>query len=449
MRFKFWQKKEIKNQSSVLMDILCGGYSHAEINSFIKFYFEACPVFTATKYIADAISAIPIILEDKKGDFIYEHKVLNLLKNPNPFTDGSLFLKELSAFYVLTGNAYIDITGEKEPIELNIISPNCISIQAASDGYAEIYSRSSNSSNSQFIRQQDKRFIDKRGNEIIHLRDFNPNFSTELTGASSFAGCQLEISQYVLTSIHNNALLNNGARPSGILTYKGNDMSPEQAQGLKQIINEKLSGARNAGSPAFFSGDIQWQQISESMRDMDFPTLKKSVSEAIYSAVKIPLPMISPENMSFANMDASKYLFYDNAVLPIFKRILDFLTRKLLTRYKQTENLKFSFDLSSIEALENRKLESVKTLAEIGILSNNELRTIIGFEAISGGDTIYKPANSLPIGQDIYTEDNRDTPASKSEKAEYIKLMTSIRAINGERLYSDELIKKHLKTFYE
>ena len=40
-------------------------------NEFIDFYLKACPIFTATKMIAQAIGSIDIVLKDKNGDFQY------------------------------------------------------------------------------------------------------------------------------------------------------------------------------------------------------------------------------------------------------------------------------------------------------------------------------------------------------------------------------------------
>lgn len=417
-------------------------------SEFIDFYLKACPIFTATKMIAEAISSIDIVLKDKSGAFIYEHKAVNLLKNPNPFVDGQLFVQELVSSYLLTGNSYINIIGEKEPIELNTINPQDITIyQDSSDGYAGEYNWTSTNSNRIYVRNQQKRFIDIRKNELIHLRSYNPKFSSSnLVGISAFAGCQLEIQQYILASVHNYSLLKNQARPSGLITYKGNnDLSQEQIDGLKDTIKNKLSGSRNAGEPAFLGGDFNWIQLSESTKDMDFPTLKKSVAEACYSAVKIPLPMISPDNMSFANMDASKYLFYDNAVLPILKRLLKFLSVKLLSRYPNAQGLEFYFDESTIEALEARKFENAKILSQIGKFTDNEVRNITGFEAIDGGDIIYRPANLIESGRDTYTEDNRDKPVAKSE---FIKIMKDQKKLDGGKIYTDEYIELKAKEYY-
>jgi HK97 family phage portal protein len=418
-------------------------------NEFINFYLEACPIFTATKMIAEAIGSIDIVLKNKtNGDFIYEHDALKLLKNPNPFVDGQLFMQELASSYLLTGNTYVNIIGEQKPIELNSVNPQDITIISDSkDGYAGEYNWSATAYSRNYVRDFAKRFIDKQRNELIHLRSYNPKFSSSnLIGISAYAGCQLEIQQYILSSIHNYSLLKNQARPSGIITYKGNDdLSQEQVDGLKNTIKSKLSGAKNAGEPAFLGGDFNWIQLSESTKDMDFQNLKKSVAEACYSAVKIPLPMISPDNMSFANMDASKYLFYDNAVLPITKRILKFLTVKLLSRYPNAEGLEFYFDESSIEALESRKYENAKTLSQIGKYTDNEIRSITGFEAIDGGDIIYRPANLIVSGRDNYTEDNRDKPVAKSE---FIKIMKAQQKQDGGKLYNNDYIELKAKEFY-
>lgn len=443
----FFKKKKPEQKSFSLLNYLSGYSSISESNDFIRFYTEACPVFTATKLIADAVSSIDIVLQDKNSDYIYEHEALNLLKNPNPFTDGQLLLKEITSFYILTGNSYLNVIGEKKPIELNCFSPQNILINADSkDGYAGEYVYTSTYAYS-YQRTADKRFIDSRKNELLHLREFNPHFSSSnLVGGSAFLGCQLEIEQYIQASIHNYSLLKNQARPSGIITYKGyGDLSQEQIDGLKDTIKNKLSGARNAGEPAFLGGDFNWMPLSESVKDMDFQTLKKSVAEACYSAVKIPLPMISPDNMSFANMDASKYAFYDNAVLPTLKRILNFLSAKLLTRYPNAQGLKFAFDESSIEALSARKYDIAGTASKLGVLSDNEVRSIIGYEAIASGDSIYKPGNLVVAGQDSFTADNRDQPLGKSE---FVNLLKKEIKLNGERLYNDEYIELKAKQYY-
>jgi len=444
----FSKKKPIEAKSWSLFQSLNGSFSYSNSSlKFSRYYVESCPVFTATKYISDAAAAIPIIIKDTKtGKFILDHPLINLINNPNPFKDGTLFKKECISFYVLTGNCYINILNsfKNEPLELDSIKPSNVNIETSSqDGYPQNYTITTmGNSTLIYSRNEKKLFYGKNDNQIIQLKDFNPDLSsTNLTGLSTFAGCQLEISQYILASIHNNSLLENQARPSGLISYKGKDaLSDEQVNQVKSILNSELSGAANAGKTTFLNGEFNWTQLSQSVKDMDFPALKKSVAENIFNAAKIPLPMVTSGSMTFSNMDSAKYAFYDNAVLPVLKQYLNFMTKHILSKYKGSENLILSYDESEIEALANRKTDNTLKTSQIGILSTNELRTMIGYGALkTGGDDIYQPMNLVPIGTDAYTGYQRDAPAKA--KAIFIKTMQD----GG---YSKEQIKKSVDNYY-
>ena len=438
-----FKKAEKKSHSSVqVANFFSKVFNFRDDSSdFIEYYIKSAPVFIATKYIVDAASAIPIIIKDtKKDEFIYDHPALKLLNNPNPFKDGTLFKKEVIGSYVLTGNCYLNIVGKFDPVELDTISPKCINIEANSkDGYAQTYTVTSDGYQYIYNRNDKKKFTDKQDNQLSHLRDYNPN--DKLVGASTFAGCELEISQYILASIHNNALLENGARPDALITYKGNEpLADNQVQDVRKILKGELSGASNAGKTTFLNGEFDFIQLSQSIKDMDFPTLKKSTEEKVYKAAKIPLAMVSSDNMSFNNMGASKYDFYDNSVLPTVKQILDFLTDNVLKRYKGSENLEFTYDDSAIEAIADRKIDNALKIGQTGSVSLNEIRTIMGYESLkTGGDVIYQPMNLVPVGEDNYISDNR---AKLKEKAIFIKTMQ-------EGGYSKDQINKAVIDYYD
>jgi HK97 family phage portal protein len=444
--FPFIKKREEKSCRQItLREVLQNEFTYnTSPRKFIGYYLENCPVFVATKLISDACSSIDILIKDTvTGEFIYEHPLLKLLKSPNPFKDGRLLMKEIAGFYIMTGNSYLNVIGNLDPVELDTIKPQLINIEAnSSDGYAQSYSVNTDYGTT-YKRDQDNKFIDSSNNQLIHLKDLNPTDSSDnLLGLSTFVGCQLEISQYILASVHNNALLENGARPDGMMTYKGAEpLSDDQVVQIREILQAEFTGASNAGKSTFLNGEFNWTQLSQSVKDMDFATLKKSVAENVANAAKIPLPMISPDNMTLSNMDSAKYAFYDNAVLPVFKQILSFLTQDVLSRYNNSENLELSFDESSIEAIANRKIDAALRSSQTGVLTTNEIRTIMGYESLeSGGDTIYQPMNLVPIGQDGFTSDNRTVPSQ--EKAIFIKTMQ-------EGGYSKKQINKAIADYYD
>ena len=156
--------------------------------------------------------------------------------------------------------------------------------------------------------------------------------------------------------------------------------------------------------------------------------------------------MVSPDNMTLANMDAAKYNFYDNNILPLSKRVFSFLTKSLMPRYSRSDNLIITYDESSIEALQNRKTQNTITQYKEGLITRNEARADIGRESIGQeGDIFYQPMNLIPVGNDAFTSDNRESPTKSIQHEEYARLLSNMKKLDGSRMYSDEFIKQSLE----
>ena len=418
------------NDLSLLMLGIYGDQNKADLNRFVSYFYKSSPLFTAVKLIADNINAIDLVLYDsRKEEFVYEHNILQLLKNPNPFTGKSLFMEAILNNFLLTGDTFIEIIGNNKPVELNIIPSQYVTVVASPrDGYPESYRYEGSNMVSRSFKRQDNRFIADNGNELINLRSYNPEYSSNnLRGVSYIQPIELELTQYILASIHNESILKNQGRPSGILTYKGDSAAfsgnDDAQNAMKEHLQKQFSGAKNSGNTMFLGGDFDFKQLSESIKDMDFATLKLQTQISVYNALKIPLPMISPEHMSLANMDTAKLNFYDNCIIPLYTKIVNFLNEKLLVRYSNIDNLKLSYDESTIDALKPRQAETIDRISKSGVLTINELRSQLGYEDIEGGDTIYQPLNLIPVGKDQYTADNREKPAKKAMKDDFVSML--------------------------
>lgn len=431
--------------------------------SFIKYYIETCPLYTALDLIGDNISTItPVLYDTKTKEYITDHPLLDLLSKPNPFISSKLFLKDIVSSYILTGNAYIDAVGpiNRDPLRLINFASESVNIEAAKDGFAGKYTYNSGNSNSlEFTRDEKNKFVTKaQDNEILQIRTYNPLYnSSNLKGLSKVSACQLELSQYLQASIHNNALLSNGARPSGLLTNNGESLNDEQQLEIMEYLQSTKTGPTNAGKiMAIFGANVEWKQMSESIKDMDFVELKKQTTIAVYNALKIPLPMVSPDHMSLANMDTAKLSFYDNCVLPLASEIFSSIGNFLLPRYgKSSSNLKLTYDESAIGALRPRRIDNATRLSLTGILTTNELRSELGKEAAEGEgvDELYQPMNLVPVGTDIFTEDNRKVPRPRKHSLRAVELeyaerkLREVRNSKGDCYYSEEEIQKHLDSY--
>jgi len=171
---------------------------------------------------------------------------------------------------------------------------------------------------------------------------------------------------------------------------------------------------------------------------MDFDRLKKTTTNKIFQCLKIPLPILNEDTMTFSNFSSAQIAFYDNCVLPQAKKIFNFLNHKLLPILGEKQ-YKLAIDPATINALEQRKIELATAYSQAGSLTRNEIRAMLGYEAVENGDIIYQPQNLVPVGSDRYIEDNRDKP---SDKAFFINLMLS------QKEYSEEQIQKLAKKYF-
>jgi HK97 family phage portal protein len=438
--FNFLKKKSHYHFN--ILDLLRGNddYSYSN-NKMLEAYIKACPIFTATKWIVDACNDIQFVLKDKnKDELVYKHPILNLLNKPNPFVSNDEFKKQVFSSLLLTGNIYITktLSQKGEPLELYYNNPKDVSIFASSqDHYAGQYSIS-NLFGATFNRTGDYRFISSNGNEIIHHKEYNPDFSSSnLFGISFFAGCSLEVEQYIESSLHNLSLIKNGGRPSGLITFKGNkNLSGDSAKAIKESIDDKLKGGANAGKIIFLSDDFSYQTLGESIKDMDYKSLHENAEQKIFKAVKIPTAMINNQAMTYSNLDVSRYAFYDSAVIPVFNTVCKFFASKILNSYKDGANYELTFDKSAISALENREITNARDAFKDGLISRNESRAKIGYESVAGGDNIYQPSALVAVGIDSHISDNRESPAKKELRRLMLK--------NG---YSKEDIESTVKSY--
>ena len=95
-------------------------------------------------------------------------------------------------------------------------------------------------------------------------------------------------------SAWNKALLDNAARPSGALVYKGEhgaNLSEEQFERLRDELAQNFSGAANAGRPLLLEGGLTWQAMSLTPKDMDFLAAKNGAAREIALAFGVP-PML-------------------------------------------------------------------------------------------------------------------------------------------------------------
>jgi HK97 family phage portal protein len=423
--FRGGQKSIVPSDIGSLFDILTfNGQTWLSIYQCINYYMTCAPLHNAIELVASqAMQFNPILV--KKGDEsepVNEHEFLKLLRHPNPDTrTWGNFIKASVTYYLATGNCFFVAAGaaHKPALWLHVIRPQQVTITIGKDGYPEVYSISSKgyldidtTSAITFTRHVDKnnnfRFLSKDAEyEMYHIKNVNPASNSMLVyGMSVMQPLFYEIEQYLQSSIHNLSFLRRGAFPAGFFFFDSDlPMNDDQRLKLEEDVKAMYVGATNVGRTGLLTDGMKFQPMTMPHRDMAFMEMRKSTTEAIYNTLRIPLPIVSPEHMTFSNMSTAKLSLYDEAVIPVVDIIMDELFRFLGHRYSGTEGCTLSYDEGRILALEPRRNEQIKFMKESGIYTINEMRERAGSHAIDGGNVIYGVSMQSPIAVD--QEDDR------------------------------------------
>jgi HK97 family phage portal protein len=315
-------------------------------------------------------------------------------------------MEQTANYFLITGNAFLIATGapNRPPLEIYCQPPQGVTVTYAKDGFILTYNVGIQGINLTFSRREINgvfRYFTADGmKEIWHIRTFNPytQYYTGM-GMAPLAPVYFELEQHIASSVHNLSLLKRGGKLSLLISFK-QEMSDEQFADMQEQLQNYYSSENNAGRIMIAPHEATVQNMGMNNIDMDFLSLKKEATMAIYNALGVPLAIVSSDSMSYNNIESSQLRLYHSAVLPNAKKIYSELTNFLMHRYPDFHNVDFSFDPRDIPALEFNKAEIIKRKKDLGIYTPNELRGLEGLGAINspGADALYIPSNIFPIG---------------------------------------------------
>ena len=367
-------------------------------------YLKNAIVYRCVNEISKGASSVPFII--KSGDQIVEqHPLIDLLNRPNPLQSYSEFFNSLFGYVLLGGNAYVLKVGSElgAPKELHQLRPDRINIKGSGGAIPDSYEYVINGRVQQtYLVDQDNGF-----SEVKHVKLWNP--LDDYYGLSPMSAAAVEVDQFNMASKHNVNLLQNGARPSGAVIFKPQDdagfavnLSESQRQQLLTDLNNRFSGAGNAGRPMLLEGDFDWKEMGLSPKDMDFHALKNMATTDIALCFGVPSQLVGvPDSQTYSNVAEARLALYEETIIPHLLKVSSDMNEWLVPMFG--DNLTLEFDIDSIPALAERKrktYENVTSAVREGIMTRNEAREIIGLEPIDGADELYVSANLFPISDE-------------------------------------------------
>ena len=356
-------------------------WSPRDVVSLTKTGFTANPIgFRAVKIIAEAAAALPLVLQDAERRYD-SHPVLALLARPNAGQGRAELLEALFGQLLLTGNGYLEAVGDAElPLEMHVLRSDRMSVVPGANGWPIAYEYNVNGRKHRFAAAENQ-------SQICHIKSFHPQ--DDHYGFSALQAAANAIDVHNAASRWSKALLDNAARPSGAIVYRGNDgqasLSADQYDRLISEMETQHQGARNAGRPMLLEGGLDWKPMGFSPSDMEFQKTKEAAAREIATAFGVPPMLLGiPGDATYANYQEANRAFYRLTVLPLATRVSSAIADWLSDF--TGERVELRPDLDQISALSSERDAHWRRVADAAFLTDAEKRNLLGLPALEVGD---------------------------------------------------------------
>ena len=326
---------------------------------------------------AEAAASVPWLLYQGDAE-LGDHPLLALLARPNGAQGGGDLFELFYAQLQTAGNAYLEaVLLDGQVRELHALRPDRMSVLTDRAGWPSGYDYEAGGYKRRFTRDNSSGRC-----AVHHMRLFHPM-------SDGYGFSPLEAAAQAV-DIHNEggrwakALLDNSARPSGALIYRGGEgaerLSDDAFDRLKSELEGQHSGARHAGRPMVLEGGLDWKAMSLTPNDMDFIEARREAAREIALAFGVPPMLLGiPGDNSYANYKQANQAFWRQTIIPLVTK-----TARGLEAWLQPffgDDLRLSADLDAVPALSEERAALWKRLSEAGFLSDQERRTLAGLEA--------------------------------------------------------------------
>ena len=332
--------------------------------------------FRCVRMIAEAAASAPLALSDGERTLL-RHPVQRLLRAPNQGQLGAEFLEAVYGHLLLAGDAYVEAAGRRSdgaPLELFALRPDRMRVVPGADGWPSAYEYAVGGRKVRFSMGEELK-------PLLHLRSFHP--MDDHYGLSALQAAATSLDIHAAAAKWSKALLDNAARPSGAIVYKGAEgasLSDEQYRRLMDEVESNHQGARNAGRPMLLEGGLDWKPMGFSPSDMEFLQTKTAAARDVAIAFGVPPMLLGlPGDATYANYQEANRAFWRQTVLPMVRKVSGALAVWLSDW--MGEELVLAPDMDAIPALAEERRAQWKAVADADFLTDDEKRRLLGLPA--------------------------------------------------------------------
>lgn len=306
---------------------------------------------------------------------------------------GSQFISDWISYILLSGNTYVEIarkTTNGPPSHLYLDNPGLVSAVINREAqHPDTMVESWKVRNGYGMVRMLAPWREGRG-DLVHAKLFHP--VDPVYGMSPLEAALLRVGVQNKSEALINRVLEKGVVPGWIEAKDGTEWNAEQVAALR----ENLANSRAESREYFFEG-ATWHQ-------MGFEPVSTGMSEQqllskrdICSVFHVDPALVGDTtSRTYATYRESRRALYMEACLPLLVEFRDMWNRTIGMELKSP----LDFDRDSFDAISAAREEAADRVHKLwtsGIISQNEARSDLEYERVTGGDQFYAPANFVPM----------------------------------------------------
>ncbi len=340
----------------------------------------------------------------------------DLIRQPNDNDDFYTFIERMVTYLQVSGNVYIlkERSRTNALLKMWLLRPDRVSIMPNDRG------------KNAYSYEIDGKEYAIPSEDIAHLA--LPNPADDVYGLSPLhvlartVNLDLSMGDFAKTYFQNSGV------PSGLLKIKRRLTSQEEANAIRARWRSTFGGVNNMHKVAVLDDDAEYQQMASSPKDMALTELHYMTESRICAVFGVPPILISANvglaRSTFANYREARFSFHSETLEPMINRIVRFLNNCLEYEFEYEGTLRA--DLTEMKSfLDDRDSMSSRSasLFGAGIITLNEARDIVGFDAVDDGDIRRVPMNIIETNDDFdpiaLPEPTQALPESEEELSGY------------------------------
>jgi HK97 family phage portal protein len=338
----------------------------------------------AVQAIAEPVGQLSVHVFKRDADGskkrVPDHPVQRLLdEEPNEWTSASSFREQLTRDALLHGDGFAFINRVRgEPYELIRLFPERCLIRPDLNTGEPIYIVSETATETRQVSRS----------EVIHIPALSLN---GYRGESLIRLASDAIGLALIMERHAARLFANGARPSGLISLKGNVTA--DALNKAKLAWVAAHGGDKSGGTAVLPADAAWQSLTLSSVDAQFLELRKLQIEEIARVFRVPPHMLYElGRATWGNSEQMGEEFLAFTLLPWIRKWEGEIRLKLFTREERKEGYFAEFQTDDlIRADIQARYEAYSKAIAARLLNPNEIRARENLPPYSGGDQFFNP----------------------------------------------------------